>query len=446
MESYENTLNLRVSASSLLKYALPTILSNIFMNVYSIVDQLFVSNLLGTDALSAVSIASPFLAIALAIGTMIATGGCALVSNQMGEGKNETARQNFSFFTLFSVLISTIFCTAGIIFRAPILQAMGADEVLFPLCEAYAVPIFVLIPFAMVSIILQIFFVAAGRPGLGFGLSIAGGVVNIVLDYVLIAVVPLGVAGAAYASATGYILQTVIGVIYFFANRKGALYFIRPKFNGKALLQACSNGMSEMVGMLAVTITMIAMNIILMKLVGADGVAAAAIILSIQTILSAGYEGYIQGIAPVISFHSGAKNYGELKKLFRVALKTVGVMSVATFALAFPLAGPLARLFADGSDAVTIMAVRGTFIFAAAFLFMGFNLFASGFFTALNDGKISAILSLFRTLIFLIIPLLILPALLGVNGVWISMPAAELFSIFLSVWYFGRMKTKYHYA
>ena len=446
MEPKENSLNIRGSTASLLKYALPTILSNIFMNIYSIVDQLFVSNLLGTDALSAVSIAGPFLAIALAIGTMIATGGCALVSNQMGEGRNEAARQNFSFFTLFSVIISAAFCVLGIVFRTPILYAMGADDALYPLCEAYAVPIFLLIPFAMVSIVLQIFFVAAGKPGLGFALSIAGGLTNIVLDYVLIAVIPLGVAGAAYATAAGYVLQSVIGVIFFFVNRRGSLYFVRPRFDGKALGKACSNGMSEMVGMLAVTVTMIAMNVILMDLVGSDGVAAAAIILSAQTILSASYAGYVQGIAPVVSYHYGAGNDTELKKLYRVALKTIAVMSVLTFAASFPLAKPIAHLFADGSETVVSMAIRGMFIFAAAFLLMGFNLFASGFFTALNDGRTSAILSLFRTLIFLILPLLTLPGLLGADGVWISMPVAEVLSILLSVFYFRRLKGKYHYA
>lgn len=322
----------------------------------------------------------------------------------------------------------------------------GADEALYHLCEAYAVPIFLLIPFAMVSIVLQIFFVATGRPGLGFGLSIAGGVTNIVLDYVLLAVFPLGVAGAAYASAAGYFLQSVIGVVFFLVNRKGSLYFVRPKFDGRALGKACSNGMSEMVGMLAVTVTIIAMNVILMRLVGSDGVAAAAIILSAQTILSAGYAGYVQGIAPVVSYHFGAENLSELKRLTRAALKTVAGMSLLTFAIAFPLARPIALLFAENSAPVTEMAVRGTYIFAAAFLLMGFNLFASGFFTALNDGKTSAILSLFRTLIFLILPLLILPRLWGVDGVWISMPVAEVLSILLSVFYFRRMRNKYHYA
>lgn len=323
---------------------------------------------------------------------------------------------------------------------------MGADDALYPLCEAYAIPIFMLIPFGMVSMVLQMFFVAAGKPSLGFWLSIAGGVTNMVLDYVLIAVIPLGIAGAAYASAAGYILQSVIAVAFFFTNRKGTLYFVRPRFNGKALAKACSNGMSEMVGMLAVTVTMIAMNVILMRLVGSDGVAAAAVILSAQTILSASYGGYIYGISPVVSYHYGAANYDELRKLYRVALKTIAVMSVITFILAFPLAKPIARLFADGSAAVTEMSVRGIFIFAAAFLMMGFNLFASGFFTALNDGKTSAILSLFRTLIFLMLPLLILPELLGVDGVWLSMPAAEVLSILLSVYYFRHFKGKYHYA
>ena len=262
----------------------------------------------------------------------------------------------------------------------------------------------------------------------------------------LIAVVPLGVAGAAYATAVGYVLQSVIGVIFFFVNRKSSLYFVRPRFDGKALLKACSNGMSEMVGMLAVTVTMIVMNVILMDLIGSDGVAAADIILSAQTILSASYAGYVQGIAPVVSYHYGAENFAELKTLYRVALKTVAVMPVLTFAIAFPMAKPIARRFADGSEVVMSMAVRGMFIFAAAFLLMGFNLFASCFFTALNDGKTSAILSLFRTLIFLIVPLLILPKLWGVDGVWISMPVAGVFSVLLSAFYFKRLKGKYHYA
>lgn len=446
MEPKENSLNFPVTTGSLLKYALPTILSNLFMNVYSIVDQLFVSNLLGTNALSAVSITWPLLTIALAVGAMIGTGGCALVSNQMGAGDNQTARQNFSFFVVFCTVVSAAICVLGIAFRRPVLYAMGADDALYPLCESYAVPVFLLMPFAMAGMVFQIFLVAAGKPGLGFGLSVAGGITNMVLDYVLIALIPLGVTGAALATAMGYVLQSLIGAVFFLRNRQGTLYLVRPKFNGRALVQACFNGMSEMVTMLSITVVSIAMNVILMNLVGADGVAASAVILSAQTILSAGYAGYIQGIGPVISFHYGAQNEDSLKALYRTALKTIAVLAAITFVLAFPMARPIARLFAKNSANVLEMAVRGTFIFAGAFLLMGFNQFASGFFTALNDGKTSAIISLFRTLVFLLLPLLTLPRLWGVDGVWMSMPTAEVLSIALCIYYFRRMKSKYHYA
>lgn len=446
MEPQANSLNFPVSTGSLLKYALPTILSNLFMNIYSTVDQLFVSNLLGTDALSAVSITWPLLTVTLAVGAMIGTGGCALVSNQMGAGDNEAARQNFSFFVAFCTVVSTVLCLAGLLFRRPVLYAMGADDALYPLCEAYAIPVFLLIPFAMAGMVFQVFLVAAGKPHLGFGLSIAGGLTNMVLDYVLIALLPLGITGAALASAAGYMLQSLIGAVFFLRNRKGTLYLVRPRYNGRALAQACFNGMSEMVTMLSITVVTIAMNVILMNLVGSDGVAAATVILFAQTILSAGYSGYIQGIGPVISFHYGAANEQALKAIYRTALKTIGAFSVVTFALVFPLARPIALLFARRSANVVAMAVRGTFLFAGGFLLMGFNQFASGFFTALNDGKTSAIVSLFRTLVFLIIPMLILPRFWGVDGVWISMPTAEVLSILLCVYYFRHMKSKYHYA
>lgn len=442
----DNTLNIKITSSSLMKYALPTILSNIFMNIYGLVDSLFVSNLIGTNALSAVNIVGPFLAIALAIGTMVATGGSALVAAQLGEGNEIKARQNFSFFILFSIAISATFSVVGIVLKEPLLYAMGADQNLYALCEAYAIPIMLIIPFAMVGILLQIFFVAAGNPGLGFGLSLAGGVLNIILDYVLIAVIPLGVAGAAWATGAGYVLQTVVGICYFTFRRKGSLYFVKPKFDGKALWKACSNGMSEMVGMLAVTITMIAMNVILMNLTGSDGVAASTIVLAVQSLLSALYMGYAQGIAPVISFNYGRQDKDNLKKLYRIALKTIAVMSIVTFILVFPLARPIARLYAEGVENVIEMAVEGIFVFSGAFLLMGFNLFASSMFTALNDGKTSAILSLFRTLIFLIVPLLILPPLFGIWGVWAAMPTAEVLSGLLSRYYFRAKKNLYGYA
>lgn len=282
----ENRLGFAISGMALVKYALPTILSSIFMNVYSLVDSMFVANLVSIEALSAVNIVWPALAVALAVGTMIATGGCALVSRQMGEGDGQGARENFSFFLLFAFAVSLALCLAGLAFREPLLHWMGADEALYPLCEAYAVPVFLIIPFAMIGMILQIFFVAA-----------------------------------------------------------------------------------------------------------------AAV-----------------------------------------------VLSVLTFAASFPAARPLAALYARESAHVMAMSVEGIRIFAGAFLLMGFNMFASSMFTALNDGKTSAILSLLRTLVFLIVPLLILPRFWGVDGVWLSLPAAEVLAIAVSIYYFRTKRTVYHYA
>ena len=442
----ENSLNFSISGTSLIKYALPTILSSLFMNVYSLVDSLFVANLVSIEALSAVNIVGPALAIALAVGTMIATGGCALVSKQMGEGKLQRARENFSFFVLFAFGISLAFCLVGIALRDPLLHAMGADASLYPLCEAYAIPVFLIVPFAMIGMILQIFFVAAGKPGFGFVLSLAGGVLNITLDYIFIAVAGLGISGAALATGIGYSVQSVVGALYFALHRKGSLYFVRPRWNGPALLKSCSNGMSEMVSMLAVSITMIVMNVILIGIAGSDGVAAAAVVLSAMTLLSAVYMGYLEGIAPVISYNYGAGNHEKLRKIYTTALKTLALLSALTFAAAFPAAKPMALIFARGNAHVTSLAVSGIQLFAAAFLLMGFNMFASSMFTAFNDGKTSAILALLRTLVFRVIPLLFLPQVLGIAGVWLSIPAAEVMAVAVSIYYFKTKKAVYHYA
>ncbi len=442
----EKGIDFPISVKNLLKFSLPVIFGVVFENIYGLVDSLFVANLIGVDALSAVNIVSPSLSITLAIAIMIATGGCAIVSSQMGEGKMELARRNFSFFTAIAFGISLAISLIGLIFKVPLLQLLGADEALYPLCEAYAIPIFIIVPFAMIGMMLQLFYTASGRPGLGFALSVTGGILNMVLDYVLIKVANMGIAGAAWATGIGYSIQSVAGMIYFFANRKGTLYFVKPKWNGKALLKACGNGMSEMVGSLAVSITMIAMNVILMKYSGPNGVAAGAIVLAAQMILSSLYMGYLQGISPVISFHYGAKNNDNLKKIFKAALYTIAGMSVITFALSFPLAHPLASFYAEGEENVMNMAIEGIHIFSFAFLLMGFNLFGSALFTALNDGITSAILSVFRTLIFLIIPLIILPIIWETKGVWIALPTAEALSIILTFVILKRKRNIYHYV
>ena len=441
-----NNLEIKITSASLMKFALPTILSSVFMNIYSMLDSLFVAKFIDTDALSAVSIVGPFLAIALALGTMIATGGTALVSKQLGEGKKREARQNFSFLILFCTVVSAVFCFGGLLFMKPILYAMGANDALYPTCEAYAVPIFCIIPFAMAGILLQMFFVAEGKPGFGFALSLIGGTLNIALDLFFLCVMKIGVAGAAYGTCAAYVIQGTVGLFYFAVKRDGNLCLVKPKWDGKVLFKACSNGMSEMVGMLAVSVTMVVTNVILMRIVGSDGVAASAVVLSAQTILSAVYMGYLEGITPLISYNYGKGDTDNLKKLYRTALRIIMIMSAVTFIAVFPLAKPIALLYADGVEAVIGMSVDGIFVFSGAFLLMGVNMFASSMFTALNDGKTSAILALFRTLVFLLIPLLVLPPLFGIWGVWAAPAVAEVLGIAMSVYYFKKKKSVYHYA
>lgn len=439
-----DSLSFRISSSSLMKFALPTILSTIFMNVYSLVDSLFVANLVGTDALSAVNIAGPFLAVALAVGTMIATGGSALVGKELGEGRKLKAKENFSFFLLFCTLASIIFTIAGIAFRHPLLYAMGADDTLYTLCEAYAVPLFIAVPAVMCSILIEIFLVTAGRPGLSFALSFAGGVTNIVLDWLLIGVFGYGVAGAAWATGAGYILQSIIGICFFAFRRNESLTIVKPKCSFREFCLASGNGASEMMGMLAVTVTMVTMNTIMMRISGSDGVAASAVVLAAQSILSSLYMGYSQGIAPVISYNCGSGNSDNMKRIFRYALITIAVLSLLTFALTYLSARPLAALYADGNENVTVLSVRGIRVSAPAFLFMGFNLFASSFFTSLNDGRTSALLAFMRTLVFLMLPLLVLPLVFGTDGVWLSIPAAEILGFLMAVICFRRMKSVYN--
>ena len=442
----QNRLDFEITGRSLITYAFPTLLSNLFMNIYGLVDSLFVSNIVGTDGLSALNIVWPLFMITMAVAIMVSTGGSALVAKYLGMHRDEKAKQTFTFLTLFCFLASAALCLIGFLFRSPLLRLMGADDLLLPLCLDYANVLFWILPAAMVGMLLQAFFVVAGRPNLGFALSIAGGILNMVLDYLLIAVLRMGMTGAALATGTGYLVQSVIGVIYFAVNRKGSLYFVRTRWDSNALRKSLSNGMSEMVINLALSIVTIAMNIILMRIVGSDGVAAATIIITMQTILSATYMGYNQGCSPVISYNYGKGDTGRLKRIFAVMLKTIGLLSVISCILCVLLARPVALIFARGSENVVSMAVTGTYVFAPAFLLMGFNMYGSALFTALNDGVTSAIISLFRTFVFLIVPLLVLPAFLGVMGVWLSMPLAEVFSILLVLYFFRKKKDIYHYA
>lgn len=441
-----HSLNIKITAGKLFKYTMPTTISMVFMNIYMTIDGIFVANYVGTNGLSAINIVVPLIMVVLSIGLMLGAGGNALVAKKMGERKSVEARQNFSLIAMISFLISLAISAVALIFREPLLHVLGADETLIDLCLEYAVPIFIILPFALFGVLFQMFFIADGKPNLGMAIAIIGGVTNMILDYLFIAVYDLGLRGAALATGIGFSVPAVIGLLYFTFQRKGNLFLVRPTFDWSVIAKASGNGASEMVTMLSTSVITIVFNNVMIRMAGADGVAAITIILYIEGVLSAVYMGYSSGIGPIISYNYGKEDSGNLKKLYSMSLRIILVLSLASLATSLMFAEPLVGIFAAEGSTVFTMSVAGFRIFAAGFIFMGFNGFASSMFTALNNGKVSAILSFFRTLVFILSMALALPLLLGVTGVWIATPVGEALAIFMTMYYFKKMKPVYRYA
>lgn len=442
----DKSLNIKVNCVSLLKFALPIIIANIFMSIYSTIDGVFVSNFIGTDALSAVNIVMPLLMISIAVGTMFGSGGNALISKKLGEGKTQEARKNFTLLILTTIIVSYIISIICFIFRKPILYVLGADATIYNYCEAYAMPVLIILPFALLGILFQMFFISEGKPSISMTSSILGGFINVILDYVLIVKLNLGLQGAAIATGIGYSFPSLVGIIFFALNKKGTLHFTKPNLDFKVIINSCTNGMSEMVSMLSSSIVMVAMNNIMIRLAGTDGVSAITIILYTQSLLSSIYMGYSTGISPLISFNYGKNNTDNLKKIYKISLRAITSISLITFLLSFVLSKPVISIFAKVGTSVFTIAFNGFKIFSISLLFMGINIFSSAMFTALNNGKISAILSFFRTLVFLLVSLLIFPNLFGVTGVWITIPLSEILSIIMSIYCFNKFKNVYKYA
>lgn len=442
----EKTLDIQITPVSLLKFALPTMIANIFMSIYMTVDGIFVANCVNTDALSAVNIVMPYVMIVLALGTMIGTGGSAVVSMQLGEGKARTAKENFSFLCLVCFVACVIVSVLSFVFKEPLLYMLGANDVIYDYCVNYAVPLFVVAPLALLGMALQSFFIAAGKPGLGMTFSLIGGVVNIFLDWLFIAQLGWETTGAALATGIGYSVPGVAGIIYFAVARKGTLCFVRPKWRGSVLLKTITNGSSEMVAMMASGITTVMMNNIIMGIEGEDGVAAISILIYTMSLLTAIYMGYALGVAPVTSFNHGAGNTSNLKKEHRINLWVIAISSVSMYGLGILLRNPMILIFADKGSRVFDMAAEGYWIFSISYLYMGFNMYASSLFTALGDGKTSAIISFCRGLIFLTIALYGLSSLFGLTGLWLAMPVAELLGLGLTIFYVKKLKGKYGYA
>lgn len=426
----------RVTFPWLIRFALPTIFSSVFMNLYTTVDGIFVARWVDTNALSAINITMPLIYLASALGMMFGSGGNALVAKKLGEGKRREAREDFSLLMAVAFLFSVVLVVFCFAFLDPLCRFLGSDDALLPYCRAYMIPVLFSVPFAVFGMVLQLSFITVGKAGLGAALSVVGGVLNMVLDWQFMAVFGWGLAGAAIATGIGYAVPSLVGVIWFCADRRQALCVVRPKWRFRTITHSLANGASEMVSVLAFSVIAILFNRILMALGGSDGVASLTIIWYAQGLFGGLFRGYINGVSSVISYNYGRADKKRLAALFRISMWTLGIAAAVVTAASYLFGGTVVSLFAKGNVQVETIALRGFHIVAASFVMMAYNVFASGWFTALNDGKTSAVLSFCRTIVFMVLPVLVLPRLFDMDGVWLSLAVGEALSLLMSIFYF----------
>ena len=433
------------SYSKLLRFTLPSICMMVFTSIYGVVDGLFVSNFAGKTPFAAVNLVMPFIMILGGMGFMIGTGGTALVSKLMGEGKKDEANSTFSMMVLFTLLLGIVLSAVGFLTMRPVSYFLGATDAMIDDCVLYG-RIVTGFTFAfMLQNVFQSFFIAAEKPRLGLIVTVAAGVTNMVLDALFIAVFNWGVAGAAIATGLSQCVGGVLPLIYFLRPNDSLLRMRPTSLHLRPILQACGNGSSELMSNISSSLVGMLYNFQLMRLIGEDGVSAYGVLMYVQFIFVAIFIGYSIGCAPVVSFHFGAQNHSELKSLLRKSTLLMASGGVLLTIAARLLAAPLARLFV-GYDAGLFELTSHAFrLFSWSFLLAGFNIFVSGFFTALNNGAISAAISFLRTLVFQTASVLILPLLLGVDGIWWAITVAEMFAFLISLMFLYLKRNKYHY-
>lgn len=431
----------------LIRFTIPSIAMMIFTSIYGVVDGFFVSNFAGKTPFSAVNLIMPFLMILATVGFMFGTGGTAIVAKTFGEGNKEKANEYFSLFIYVAFALGIVFAILGIAFIRPISALLGAEGELLEDCVVYARVILIALPFYVLQLLFQSFFPAAEKPQLGLAVTVLSGVTNMVLDAVLVILLPqeYKLVGAAIATAMSQFVGGVIPLIYFFRKNSSILRLGKTKFDGRAILKACTNGSSEFMSNVSMSVVGMLYNIQLLKYAGENGVAAYGVMMYVSMIFSAAFIGYSIGVAPVISYHNGAQNYKESKGLFRQSLIIIGIFGINMVLAAEITALPLSKIFVGYDAEFLSLTVSGYRIFAVSFIFMGFAIFSSGFFTALNDGLTSALISFLRTLVFQTAAVMLLPLLWGIDGVWISIVVAEAMAVVISVVFLGIRQKDYHY-
>ncbi len=429
----------------LLRFTLPSIVMMICTSIYSVVDGLFVSNLVGENALSAVNIMFPPAMIVGAVGFMLGAGGSAIVARTMGEGKQELANQYFTMIILCVLGAGVALSALALLFVEPIARLAGASDLLMDDCLAYGTVILGGSFVFMLQVTFQTFFVTAELPKMGLFFALASGATNITLDYLFIGVLKLGVVGAAWGTVLGYGLGGLLPLLYFLKPAKGALRLCPTRLYLRELKNACVNGSSELMSNLSSSLIGILYNIQLMRLVGESGVAAFSVMMYVDFSFAAVFLGFSMGSGPIVSYHYGAGNVVELKSILRKSLTVIGAAAVLMVALAELLSRPLAMAFVGYSPALMEMTVHGFRIFAWGYLFSGLGIYGSSFFTSLCYGVVSALISFLRTFLFRGGMVLLLPLFLELDGIWLAGVAADLLGAFTAGALIWKYRKQYHY-
>ena len=429
----------------LLRFTLPSIVMMVVASIYSVVDGLFVSNLVGDMALSAVNIMFPVTMIIGAFGFMLGTGGSAIVARTMGEGNRELAQRYFSLIVYSVIALGGVLSVVCALLAGPIARLAGASDLLMADCVAYGRVMLAGSVIFMLQTTFQSFFVVAERPGMGLGFSVAAGLTNMGLDYVFIAVLDMGIAGAAWATVAGYCVGGLIPLLYFLTGERSGLRLTATRFYGRQLLQACGNGSSELMSNISASVVGILYNIQLMRLIGETGVAAYSVMMYVDFVFVAAFLGFSIGSAPIVSYHYGADNRTELQNVFRTSARVIAVTSVLMVLASETLSCPLASAFVGYNPELLEMTVHGFRLFALSYFFCGINIYASAFFTALCNGVVSALISFARSLVFRGGMVVLLPLVWDLDGIWWAVVFAEGLGVLVSLGFLVTRRKQYHY-
>ena len=430
----------------LLRFVLPAVGTMLFTSIYGIVDGLCVSNFVGKTAFAAVNLIMPLPMLLGTIGFMLGTGGSAIVGITLGEGDQKKADRYFTLFLLAALVSVSVLAVLGIVFLRPIAVLLGAKGELLDYAVRYGRILMVSLPTFALQNMFQSFFVTAEKPHLGFWFTVGAGCTNMVLDVLLVGILHWSVEGAAIATMLSQVVGGLLPVFYFLnRNNTSRIHLCRPRFEGKVLLNACINGSSELMTNLSMSLVNILYNYQLLRLAGENGVAAYGVIMYAAFLFVAVYVGYAFGSAPIVSFHYGAGNRAEVHNLYEKSLRLIAVVAVTLTAASMVIIPYVARFFVGYDPELLALTSRAFRLYALSFLIMGFNVYASSFFTALGDGVTSALISFLRTLLFQVAAVLLLPLLLGIDGIWLAVTAAELAALLVSIGLFITRDRQFHY-